>query len=82
MPLQSSSTLLQVSVVGEPAATLHCVPMPSVRHTSVLVRAQAPTPAVQVPPSVGNDSSREPSQSSSALLQSSICGSTSPEQVP
>ena len=48
LPLQLSSTPLQVSAVGEPAATLQAVLVPE--HTTVPVRRQAPTPTEQLAP--------------------------------
>ena len=50
VPSQSSSIPLQTSVTGEPAVAEHCVPVPSARHTNAPVRAQAPTPTVQLVP--------------------------------
>ena len=53
MPSQSSSTLLQVSVVGEPAITLHWMVLPSTVQTFVPVRLQAPTPTEHEAPRPG-----------------------------
>ena len=50
MPSQSSSMLLQVSVVGMPSIALHCVPEPSPVQTTVPARAQGPMPARQESP--------------------------------
>ena len=48
MPSQSSSTLLQVSAVGDPAATEHAVPVPE--QTTVPERRHAPTPTEHAAP--------------------------------
>ena len=73
--------LLQISVVGEPAVTLHCVPVPSTRQTTEPMRAHAPTPAVQALPRPEKVSSTAPLQLSSRVLQVSVEGSTSPGQL-
>jgi hypothetical protein len=49
-PSQSLSMLSHTSVVGEPAVTEQVVLVPEELHTHAPVRAQAPTPTVQLVP--------------------------------
>jgi hypothetical protein len=82
LPLQLSSTLLQVSAVGVPAVALQTKPVPSPLQTQTPERRHAPTPTVHDVPFNGQVSSIVPLQLLSWLSQSSVVGITSPAQVP
>src|SRR5690349_423615 len=61
----------QVSAVGDPAATLHTVVVPSVEQIWLPLRRHAPTPTEHAAPT-GKPSSVSVSQSSSTPLQVSV----------
>ena len=70
-PSQSSSMLLQSSVVGMPGTALQAPRLPELSQVVTPARSHAPRPSVQAMPVPAKPSSVMPSQSSSSPLQSS-----------
>ena len=70
-PSQSSSMVLQISVVGMPGTALQAPAMPELSQVVTPARSHAPMPRVQATPVPAKPSSVMPSQSSSSPLQSS-----------
>ena len=74
MPLQSSSSVLQLSVLAAPAVALHTVAPAGAAELQIFTptRPHAPTPLVQTVPLSGWVSSVDPSQSLSRASHTSV----------